>query len=181
MYGVDQFDVALDLFSSAITALLESDKQVEFYGIGGNHDRGAKFNHEDQKRVVSHMFYSCLMRSLQNAHLKIEYFKDWIGNFDVNDKRYIMFHGDIPKRTKSKVSDIMREHGKQGTHNIMLSGHTHSAELAESLDSTQVVVPSMNIGNDYSKKQLLVDAKRGIVGIEENAFGSVNTTLYRFD
>jgi len=181
MYGVDQFDVALDLFSSSITALLEADKEVEFYGIGGNHDRGAKFNHEDQKRVVSHMFYSTLIRSLQNAHLKIEYFRDWIGKFDVNDNRYIMFHGDVPKRTKEKVSDIMWQYGKQGSHNIALSGHTHSVELAEALDSTQVVVPSMNIGNDYSKKQLLVDAKRGMVGIGENTFGSVNTTLYRFE
>lgn len=101
--------MALDIFSSSIMHILESDKEVEFHGIAGNHDRASKMNEEDKRRVLGHIFYITMQKSLQNAHFKIQYYKDWISSFVIDNTNYIVAHGDIPKDVKRKLPNILRE------------------------------------------------------------------------
>jgi predicted phosphodiesterase len=122
----------------------------EVYMIEGNHDRmTAKKESNSRKGIVQVVAHFLNEQSEIPVH-----YHPWIDSFEYDGLNYIMTHGDVKpwKGKQNSRGKFLFKYGKQGIHNVIVTGHYHSYTILDSdLDYTHISCPSIFTGNYFSE------------------------------
>ena len=167
----------VDAFSLFIARIANSGKKVNFYGIGGNHDRISRLHDQDIRRTGAIMVYEFLKRTIRNARVNVEYFTEKINKVESGNLAYVFHHGDDGFSNR-KPEDILWKNGTQGKHNVIIHGDKHTITAKETKEATMIGVPALCGQGEYDKR-LDLHSKPGYVIVEENSSGSADVSIKR--
>jgi predicted phosphodiesterase len=122
------------------------------YVVGGNHDRmNAEFKRENTAEGAKLLSY--MLSSTLPSEINVQ-FDSRIIKFNSGELRYIIQHGDLKADKKSKVEEVVWEHGQKDKFNIVLTGHHHTRIIARGDDTYRAIrmsVPGFSPSDDYAK------------------------------
>lgn len=176
----DVFDTVLmiaDIFERFIVRIAESGKKVNFYGIGGNHDRISRLHDQDIRRSGALFTFEMIKRAIHDARVKVEYFTEKINKVESGGLSYLFHHGD-DSFSNRKPEDILWKNGTQGKHNIIVHGDKHTITAKETKSATMIGVPALCGQGEYDKR-LDLHSEPGYVMVEENRHGTADVSIKR--
>lgn len=126
IYGHDLFMYGVEVFVAFFKKILSTGKTVHFIGIGGNHDRSAKLNTDDNDRIFATIFYEMLKAYMAKAKMTFQIIRDTVGTFDVDGIQYLTGHEGVQNRQPEKVAWKFADTGKQV---VYVTAHIHNEQV----------------------------------------------------
>ncbi len=122
------------------------------YIVGGNHDR-MNGNWKEEKTAEGAKLLAYMFSSTLPKHIKVE-FDPRMLKFETKGLRIITQHGDLKADKKSKVEEVVWEHGSPDKFNLVLNAHHHTRITARGDDShrtRRTSVPAFSPSDSYAK------------------------------
>lgn len=161
----DTFEIIMeitDILQNFLITLYRSGKQVDFYGIGGNHDRIGENHNQDMARTGALVIYELTKRGLlsykDTENMKIDYSKEKWSQIERDGFHYILHHGDdgATNKGKNKLESILWQLWDQKKENIVLMGDKHNLQMSNPVEGgTFVQVPALAGKWEYDSRLLL--------------------------
>ena len=176
LFGSDQVIYAINTLEEFLAYILTStDVEINFSGIGGNHDRIGLKREEDKKRSASKIIYSMLSKLFndEDSRINVENPDDEIISLFEDNLSVIAHHGDA-SLMKRKPLDIINLFKKGGSNSfsLLLNGHWHNTKVEEGINYLHLSVPSVCSTDNFIQYELGVGSQPGfIIGHRADAFG----------
>jgi len=154
---LDQAIAGTDAFADMINYWLGLFDNIYFYGVYGNHGRGARAGVEKEYVNWDYISYKFLeARFAENKRVKFEIPKSWWLFKKIRQHKFMMFHGDCIRGGSKGIEDATEKMASiiKEIPDYTLAGHFHSATEI-STNFGRVILNGSFIGSDvYSLKEL---------------------------
>jgi len=178
--GFDLIMKVVNIFEWFIYNLGDNWKTVNFYWIGGNHDRIWKWNFEDKERTGAQIIYEMLKRSFkEHKGIMIYNYIERVWKVVINGINYIFEHGDFLKGSKmNNLGNYLWNNGDTNYYNIVLHWHYHNICINETRWWTSISCPWLAGSGEYDKALNLFSEPWYIL-IENNKYWTPDIKLCR--
>lgn len=183
-YGIKAVKLAHNLLRDNLYSKVKNLKWVGF--ISGNHDRVTEGHEGDEQGEVGEMMQ--YLFELECKDIKSEWHPIIISK-EVDGINYLLTHGHLGI-SKTEVSQVVYQYGKQGVYNVFAKGHKHSRETKKTFskkkimfekfdvvsydtaDYRAITVPPLFTGNFYSESNGW-NSSAGFVRMKNNGRGKL--------
>jgi len=142
-YSEKQIFTAVDVLKEMVLKIKnETNLNVEFYGILGNHDRIQEDRDQDKRRVAGLIALTILQRELSQHDIKVEIPKNNLLRLVKKNVLIFLQHGDSGLRSK-KFFELNNLFGEPNCYSIILQGHFHSYNSVEYTKGIEMRLPSV--------------------------------------
>lgn len=156
-----EFDLLMKVvhtLEDMLLSLHKSGKIINFYWLGGNHDRFTAWHDDWQKGIWALIVYEMVSRGLSNLNLNINILREEWSAIDLQGFRYLVAHWDngANKKADNRPADILWQKGKQWVPNLIVTWDWHKKQETDPFyNSTRLLVPAMAWANEYDTKLML--------------------------
>ena len=180
----EQIVKASDLIIKFLFALADSNLNVSYSGIAGNHDRidgdkNKNISGDHVVRVVNKIIETSISFSKKD-NIKFIKAKDYKHSFSVNGRNVLAIHGDL-----DNINDdnILMKHSilDNKNYDTILAGHYHTRMIKEIGDNRFILVSGSLKGSDrYSIEKIkkISSASQSFYVVDENGELSVNSVSF---
>lgn len=188
-FGIKAVKLAHNLLRDNLYSKITNLKWVGF--ISGNHDRVTEGHEGDEQGEVGEMMQ--YLFELECSNIESEWHPILISK-EIDGINYILTHGHLGI-SKTEISQVIYQYGKQGVYNVFAKGHKHTREtkktfakkliLFEKLevitydtaDYRAITVPPLFTGNFYSESNGW-NSSAGFIKMKNNGRGGLIFTDY---
>lgn len=150
--GIWGADSIIKPFELLLSFFLGIKNLKAIYIVGGNHDR-INANWKEENSAEGAKLLSYMLKSTLPNSIPVE-FNSRLIKFVSGNLKYIIQHGDLKADKKSKVEEVVWEHGNKDKFNIVLTGHHHTRIIQRNDDTYHAMrmsVPAFSPSDDYAK------------------------------
>ena len=156
LHWFDLIMLTVKIVENMLIELFKAGKEINFYGVGGNHDRLGQSNIEDPDRTAALVIYEMISRGVSNTDVKVHILRENINTLYLEQFNYIVMHWEKndSQKAHNKAEAFLRNHitKNRSKGNIILHWDKHHLDLDEVKDTDIVWVPSLAWQWEFDKK-----------------------------
>lgn len=158
----------VEVASKALAWLIESLQmftgvETLVWSVGGNHDRAGGPRGNDPNRIIAQWLAQVTQARLPD-HIKWKHTTETVLSWKVQNTLVLLSHGDTTPRDPKKLSNPYRR--KDVDHYLVLTGHKHSPQFNEDMDTLWIQGGCMPGADSYAANRFGVGSRPTQVFIE---------------
>jgi len=177
LFKENQIFYAIDSMKTAVLNILEkTDVDIDFYIIGGNHDRIGIKRDDDKGRTASKIVSGFLKRILEATTNRIDVNIPEQNITKISEKNVVLlFHHGDSKLAGKNPSELVSLYGEPRCYTVILQGHWHNVNVSEHNNCLSIKVPSVASSDNFTLGELGCNSLAGYL------IGEVPTYGYGFN
>lgn len=162
--GFEQMLKCAELLESLLASCYNAGKNVEMFGIAGNHDRHNKHTDDDPERLPWLAVYEIVKSRLQ-WHVPVTYYKNNVNTFICGKFNIILSHWEnwFANKNWDQIANLK---GSPFHYSLIINWHLHTPKIEQGSWRTKIQTPSMNNQDRYADTIIMKESLPWFVTIE---------------